>query len=113
MIRGLSAEVGNRLSELLLLRGLIPDDPELIDLKEDIEHTTTRFSQQSETYGFEIIPNIVITIDSLGVVKRGDKVKLRNARFLHIREDKPPDEASNFYDIYHSYMTDESHAGYN
>jgi DNA ligase-1 len=113
MIRGLSTDVGNRLAELLVLRGLIPETTDhMIDLKEEIERASARFTQQQETYGFEIEPSIVITIDSLGIVRRGEKVKLRNARFLHIREDKPVDEITDWFDIYHNYMTDESFAGY-
>ena len=54
--------------------------------------------------GFEIVPGVVLTIDSLGIIRRDGKFKLRNERFLHIIEDKEADEISTYYEIYNSYM---------
>jgi ATP-dependent DNA ligase len=103
MITGLDEQKGTRLAELLILHGLIPQQPKMVDLSLRIEHLG-RFSGAHEKMGFEIDPKIVITIDSLGIVKRDERFSLRNARFLYIREDKPVDEISTYYDLYDYYM---------
>ncbi|MCH8905846.1 MAG: hypothetical protein IH840_02065 [Candidatus Heimdallarchaeota archaeon] len=102
MIRNLDAQKGGRIAELLILNGLIPQQPRLIDLSADIEHLG-RFSGAHERLGFEIEPQIVVTIDYLGIVKRDERFSLRNARFLYLREDKPVDEISTYYDLYDNY----------
>lgn len=103
MIRGLDSIAGNRIAELVVDRGLIPPNPQLVNLGEEIE-THTRFGREKDSMGFEVEPSIVITIDSLGTVRRGEKVKLRNARFLYIREDKEVEDISTYYDVYNYYM---------
>jgi ATP-dependent DNA ligase len=103
MITNLDSIEGIRIYELILDRGLLPDNPKLVNLGDEIE-SHSRFGKEHESIGIEIDPNIVISIDSLGTVKRGDKVKLRNARFLYIREDKELSEVSTYYDVYNYYM---------
>ncbi|MHA2029440.1 MAG: ATP-dependent DNA ligase [Candidatus Kariarchaeaceae archaeon] len=104
MIRGINQERGIRLAELLVLNGLLPQQMKLVDLGQSIEHLG-RFSGMHEKMGVEVDPQIVITIDSLGIVKKDDRFSLRNARFLYIREDKPVDEISTYYDLYDYYMS--------
>ncbi len=107
MIRGIDQQAGTRLAELLILNGLLPQQPKLIDLGEEIEHLG-RFSGVHEKMGIEVQPQIVITIDSLGIVKKDDRFSLRNARFLYIREDKPVDEVSTYYDLFDYYTSSHS-----
>lgn len=104
MIRGLDQQRGHRLAELLVVNGLLPQQPQMVDLGENIEHLG-RFSGMHEKLGIEVEPQIVITIDSLGIVKKEDRFSLRNARFLYIREDKPVDEISTYNDMYDYYMS--------
>jgi ATP-dependent DNA ligase len=103
MIRGLDVRAGSRLAELILNNGLIPPNAQLIDLTPDIE-SRGRFTQVKESWGFAVEPQIVITIDSLGIVRREDKFSLRNARFLYIREDMDVDDISDWNDVYQYYM---------
>jgi ATP-dependent DNA ligase len=103
MIRGLDVRAGSRLAELILGAGLIPPNAQLMDLRTDIE-SRGRFTQLKESWGFAIEPQIVITIDSLGIVRREDKFSLRNARFLYIREDMDVDDISDWNDVYQYYM---------
>ncbi|OLS24113.1 MAG: DNA ligase [Candidatus Heimdallarchaeota archaeon LC_2] len=104
MIRGIDHEVGTRLAELLILNGLLPQQPKLVDLGKEIEHLG-RFSGTHQKMGIEIQPHIVITIDSLGIVRKDERFSLRNARFLYIREDKPVDDVSTYYDLYDYYSS--------
>ena len=104
MIRGLDLRAGMRLAELILSNGLIPPDAKLMDLTPEIE-SRGRFTQVKESWGFEIEPKIVITIDSLGIVRQKDeKFSLRNARFLYIREDMPVEDISDWQELYQYYM---------
>ncbi len=104
MIRGLDLRAGTRLAELILNYGLIPPNPKLVDLTPDIE-SRGRFTQVKESWGFEIEPRIVITIDSLGIVRHKDeKFSLRNARFLYIREDMPVEDISDWQELFQYYM---------
>ncbi|MHA2248838.1 MAG: hypothetical protein ACXAD7_00685, partial [Candidatus Kariarchaeaceae archaeon] len=103
MIRNLDQQRGVRLAELLILNGLIPQKPKLVDLAHNIEHLG-RFSGAHEKMGFEVPPKIVITIDSLGIVKKDERFSLRNARFLYVREDKPIEEISTYSDLFNYYM---------
>ncbi|OLS26805.1 MAG: DNA ligase [Candidatus Heimdallarchaeota archaeon LC_3] len=103
MIRGLDLRAGTRLAELLISGGLISPDSKLEDLTPDIE-SRGRFTQVKESWGFRTIPQIVITIDSLGIVRQEDKFSLRNARFLYIREDMDVDDISDWNDVYQYYM---------
>ena len=86
MIRGLDLRAGTRLAELISNYGLIPANAKMIDLTPDIE------------------PRIVITIDSLGIVRHDEKFSLRNARFLYIREDMPVEDISDWQELYQYYM---------
>ena len=74
-----------------------------MDLRSDIG-SSGRFMQLKESRGFAIEPKIVITIDSLGIVRREDKFSLRNARFLYIREDMDVEDISDWNDVYQYYM---------
>ncbi|MHA2052004.1 MAG: ATP-dependent DNA ligase, partial [Candidatus Hodarchaeales archaeon] len=103
MIRGLDLRAGSRLAELILNNGLIPPNARLIDLNPDIE-SRGRFTHVKKSWGFAIEPQIVITIDSLGIVRSKDKFSLRNARFLYIREDMDVDDISDWNDLYQYYM---------
>ena len=104
MIRGLDLRAGTRLAELILNYGLITPNAKLMDLTPDIE-TRGRFTQVKESWGFEIEPRIVITIDSLGIVRHKDeRFSLRNARFLYIREDMPVEDISDWQELYQYYM---------
>lgn len=104
MIRGLDLRAGTRLAELILNYGLIPPNAKLIDLTPDIE-SRGRFTQVKESWGFEIEPRVVITIDSLGIVRhKEEKFSLRNARFLYIREDMPVEDISDWQELYEYYM---------
>jgi ATP-dependent DNA ligase len=103
MIRGLDIRAGSRLAELILNNGLIPPNAKLVDLTPDIE-SRGRFTQVKESWGFAVEPQIVITIDSLGIVRREDKFSLRNARFLYIREDMDVEDISDWNDVYQYYM---------
>ncbi len=103
MIRGLDVRAGSRLAELILGNGLIPPNAQLMDLTPAIE-SRGRFTQVKQSWGFAIEPHIVITIDSLGIVRREDKFSLRNARFLYIREDMDVEDVSDWNDVYHYYM---------
>ncbi|MHA2096733.1 MAG: ATP-dependent DNA ligase, partial [Candidatus Hodarchaeales archaeon] len=103
MIRGLDVRAGSRLAELILNNSLIPPNTQLMDLTPDIE-SRGRFTQVKESWGFAIDPHIVITIDSLGIVRQEDNFSLRNARFLYIREDMDVDDISDWNDVYQYYM---------
>ena len=104
MIRGLDFRAGSRLAEMILNYGLIPDNAKLMDLTPDIE-TRGRFTQVKESWGFEIEPKIVITIDSLGIVRHNnEKFSLRNARFLYIREDMDVEDISDWQEVFEYYM---------
>jgi ATP-dependent DNA ligase len=103
MIRGLDLRAGSRLAELILNNGLIPPNAQLMDLRPDIG-SPGRFTQVKESWGFAVEPQIVITIDSLGIVRREDKFSLRNARFLYIREDMDVEDISDWNDVYQYYM---------
>jgi hypothetical protein len=74
-----------------------------MDLTSDIE-SRERFTQVKESWRFAVELHIVITIDSLGIVRRKDKFSLRNARFLYIREDMDIDDISDWNDVYQYYM---------
>jgi ATP-dependent DNA ligase len=104
MIRGIDAAAGTRLAELIIAGGLINPQAGLVDLSSDLK-AKSRFAQSKDTMGFEIIPDIVINIDSLGIVRNQGKktFKLRNARFLHIREDKPVEDIASYYEVYNNY----------
>lgn len=103
MIRGLDARAGTRLAELILNYGLISPNAKMLDLTPDIE-SRGKFTQVKESWGFEIEPKIVITIDSLGIVRRDEKFSLRNARFLYIREDMPIEDISDWQEVFDYYM---------
>jgi len=103
MIRGLDVRAGTRLAELILNYGLISSNAKMKDLTPDIE-SRGRFTQVKESWGFEIEPRIVITIDSLGIVRHDEKFSLRNARFLYIREDMPVEDISDWQELYQYYM---------
>ncbi|MDH5402515.1 MAG: hypothetical protein OEY49_08500 [Candidatus Heimdallarchaeota archaeon] len=106
MIRGISAVAGLRLAELIVERGLLKQTDKFIDLQEGIDNNS-RYTQSGKNLGFEIIPDIVISIDSLGIVRKDDVFSLRNARFLHIREDKPVQDISQYQSILNDYMRSE------
>jgi hypothetical protein len=74
-----------------------------MDLTSDIE-SRERFTQVKESWRCAVELHIVITIDSLGIVRRKDKFSLRNARFLYIREDMDIDDISDWNDVYQYYM---------
>jgi hypothetical protein len=74
-----------------------------VDLRPDIG-SPGRFTRVKESWGFAVDPQIVITIDSLGIVRREDKFSLRNARFLYIREDMDVEDISDWNDVYQYYM---------
>jgi ATP-dependent DNA ligase len=101
MIRGLDVRAGSRLAELILNNGLIPPNAQLMDLTPG---SRGRFTQVKESWGFAVEPQIVITIDSLGIIRREDKFSLRNARFLYIREDMDVEDISDWNDVYQYYM---------
>ena len=103
MIRGLDLRAGSRLAELIANYGLIAPNAKMMDLTPDIE-SRGRFTQVKESWGFEIEPRIVITIDSLGIVRHDEKFSLRNARFLYIREDMPVEDISDWQELYQYYM---------
>lgn len=103
MIRGLDLRAGARLAELIFTNGLIPPHAQLIDLRSGMG-SPGRFTQLKESWGFAIETQIVITIDSLGIVRREDKFSLRNARFLYIREDMDVEDISDWDDVYQYYM---------
>ena len=102
MIRGIETNAGMKLAELVVSGGMLPQNPKMIDLAGEIEHHG-RFTQTKESLGIEVEPKIVITIDNLGIFRAGDDFKLRNARFLYIREDKPVEDISTYYDLHDSY----------
>lgn len=102
-IYGLEVEAGIKLADLILANGLLPSDAKVVDLAEDIP-SKSRFTRSKKTLGFEIDPFIVITIDSLGIVRSDDKFSLRNARFLHIREDMDVEDISEWREVYINYM---------
>ena len=103
MVANLDQFKGTRLAELLVLNGLLTQNPKMTDLSAGIEHLG-RFSGMHEKMGFEVEPTIVVTIDSLGIIRKDDRFALRNARFLYIREDKEVDDISTYSDLYEYYM---------
>ena len=95
MVDNINRFGGARLAELVLAAGY---NPQPVDLTVDTDQSVWT-SRSEEKSGYVVEPTIVVTIDSLGKIKKQDRYSIRNAKFLYIREDKEVDEISTVEDL--------------